>query len=238
MKTRIKNHPMNLPLLKKSISLVCGLFLFLSFTMAQQTTGLAGFLKVGYADLSTAGKTLTKVAPEGYTGFDDGFTIIGAEAYYKDKGFIVGLDASMGFQEPQERLNNEVIVVTPAGYLKGGWVVNEGKHHWIYPTLGIGGNLMLMLTNEGGSDEDDYELYRGIFNPSGELALNADIILANVPDSGLYGAFILGVKVGYRGSFKHDYWFNEDGDEIQNLPSYSNKGFFFTITLGGGGFKR
>lgn len=225
-------------IMKKSIILCLFTLIFTVSLSAQSIKGGAGFLKLGYANMSKAGSTLDKIAPEGIKGFTNDFVTIGAEGYYRHNCFIFALDCNMGAQKAIKPVNSGAEAFYGAGLLKIGMVVSQEDNYWIYPSIGAGSSFLVMTTYDKVGSKTENISNKALFNPTFDFGLNADFLLNKTPESGKFGSWILGVRTGYRASFENSNWRDTDGNKINGLPAYANNGFYVSLTIGGGGFVR
>jgi hypothetical protein len=47
---------------------------------------------------------------------------------------------------------------------------------------------------------------------------------------------MIGIRVGYRTSFRNNSWKTVEMKDTRKMPSYTNNAYYLTITFGGGSF--
>ncbi len=204
---------------------------------AQRVKGGAGFVKVGVANASGAGAVLDQIAPTGVSGFIDQFYLLGGESYYRTGNLILGLDGNVGAQTARSSGNSYGEGYTFYGHAKAGWIVNQGARYWIYPTVGAGSSTLGMTTYTKSGTTTQDRLNRLIFRPSLDVGLNADYLLSKSRTTDQrFGGLLLGLRAGYHVSSQGNDWHTDANERLSNLPTYSNKGYYVTLTIGGGGF--
>jgi hypothetical protein len=205
---------------------------------AQRVRGGAGFFKGGYSYAPGSGNTFNKIAPAGINGFTNNYALIGGEGYYKGKNIVLSLEGTVAAQKDRAAGNVHAENFVYAGHLRLGFIVSESKNCWIYPSIGSGTAAIALNTyTKASSSEKAQNLENKILvSPSFDIGLNADYILSRVPDKKAYGALLMGLRTGYRFSFRNDNWRNGDWDKLNGLPAYANNGFYVTVAIGGGGF--
>ncbi len=204
---------------------------------AQRIKGGAGSIKVGVANTTGAGAVLDQIALGGVSGFKDQFYLLGVEGYYRTGHIILGLDGSVGAQTALSSGDSYGEGNTFYGHAKFGWVVNQGARYWIYPTLGFGSSTLGISTYTKSGDDKQDRLNRMIFRPSVDVGLNADYLLSSFRKTDQrFGGLILGLRAGYHISSQGNDWRNDTDNSLSNLPMYTNKGFYFMLSIGGGGF--
>ena len=85
--------------MKKRFTLSFLALFSLSSIYAQRIEGVAGFLKAGYMNAPSSGKTFHQIAPAGITGFDNNYFAFGGEAYYRKLKNIYTVEGTMGVQK-------------------------------------------------------------------------------------------------------------------------------------------
>ena len=204
---------------------------------AQRIKGGAGFVKLGISNASNAGTVLNQIAPTGVSGFTDQFYLLGGEGYYRTGNLILGLDGTFGAQTVRSSGNSYGEGFTFYGHARVGWVINQGTHYWIYPTVGLGSSTLGMTTyTKSGNNKQD-QLNRQIFRPSLDAGLNADFLLSKSRTTDQrFGGLLLGLRAGYKISSQGNDWHTDANVQIPNLPTYGNKEFYVMLTIGGGAF--
>lgn len=203
---------------------------------AQATRGGAGFLKIGYANLHGSAAVFNKIAPQGISGFNNDFVTVGAEGHYRTGKIILALDANIGAQNSKLVGTKGAEAFSGAGYAKFGWIISENKNYWIYPSIGTGTAAIGMTTYDKVNGKTRNRENSYLLNASFDFGLNADFIIAKTNREKKYNAMLLGLRTGYRASFKNDNWRDGEGYKISSTPSYGYHGFYVTATIGGGRF--
>ena len=206
---------------------------------AQRIKGGAGFVKVGIANAAGAGTVLNQIAPTGVFGFSDQFYLLGGEGYYRTGNLMLALDGHIGAQNVRSSGINYGEGFTYLGHAKVGLIVNQGARYWIYPTVGFGTAAVAMTTyTKTGSDAENRQ-NKYLYRPSFDISLNADYLLSKSRTTDQrFGGLLLGLRAGYHISQRSSSWRNDDNDRLLNLPAYTNKGYYVTLAIGGGRFRR
>lgn len=219
--------------------LLAVLTLWISVAYAQRIKGGAGFVKVGIANVPDARAVLNQIAPTGVSGFSDQFYLLGGEGYYRTGNIVLELDGQIGAQNVRSSGNNYGEGYTYFGHAKVGLIVNQGARYWIYPTVGFGTAALAMFTyTKTGSDaKAENRQNKYLYRPSFDIGLNADYLLSKSRTTDQrFGGLLLGLRAGYHISQQSNSWRNDANDRLSNLPDYTNKGYYITLAIGGGGF--
>jgi len=221
--------------MKKSIIPLLVFFLMTVGSSAQQINGVAVFSKIGYTSLTRSTAILNKVSPG--SGFSNDFILFGTEGYFRTNKLILGLDGTIGLQN--RKLSSRASIEASAGalYARGGYIIAEKKHYWVYPSIGAGIAGIDIDMKDYTTDEVARLKNKLISSPSLDLGINADFIVNKLFDQGDYGALLFGLRAGYRMSIKKS-WADNDGNKLANMPSYGYNGFYIMATIGGGAFIR
>jgi hypothetical protein len=227
--------------MKTRITIFIALMVIINIGHAQKIKGFAGAVKIGYAAAPGSASTFNKIAPHDVEGFTNNYIAFGGEAYFRTGDFIIGLEGLWGAQNDYSRSSYHSEPFIGAGHARFGYIVNRtNDRYWIYPSIGTGSSFSVLSSYDKKSDgkAENYS-HRILMSPSFDFGMNADFLINNVAsDRTKYGAFILGLKAGYRASIKKDNWFDGNGDRLDNLPSYGNNAFYVTLSIGGGWFKK
>ena len=96
---------------------------------------------------------------------------------------------------------------------------------------------MTTYTKTGGDARNRQNKY--LYRPSFDIGLNADYLLSKSSASDRrFGGLLLGLQAGYHISQQSSSWRDNENNRLPNLPAYSNKGYYVTLAIGGGGFSR
>lgn len=213
--------------------------LWVSAAEAQRIKGGAGFFKFGIANTSGSGRVLDQISPAGISGFSDQFYLLGGEGYYRTGNLMLALDGNAGIQNLRSSGNEYAEGYTYLGHAKFGWVVNQGARYWIYPTVGLGSSGLAMTTYTKANQDRQDRQNRFLSRPSFDVGLNADYLLSRSRTTDQrFGGLLLGLRAGYHLSSRGSDWRNDERDRLPNLPTYTNKGYYIVLTVGGGGFVR
>jgi hypothetical protein len=206
---------------------------------SQELEGMAGFFRIGYTHSSAVSKTMSAIAGNGITGFSDDFILVGAEINYRYDPDVIIIE---GYIASQDNCSNENRYAEPfivAGHLKYGRVICCGSNYWVYPAIGGGASMTGLTTYEKINGESTAKENVSVFSPSFDVSLSGNLLFAKREQlEKSYGGLIMGCRIGYHTSFKNDHWYNDSGSRVANMPSYSNKGFYVTLAIGAGGFRK
>lgn len=223
------------------------LFLGCLSVQAQQRAAYGG---IGYGDIgmhSVPNALNTILEAQGllsggsFPGLSPGF---GGGGFGIINNFIIGGQGFGSF------LNNRVYNSTELDYGLGGGLFTLGytfvnrNGNFFYPTLGIGGaGLELEIENNGTSaltfgNESILPDQRRTFEAGtglAEIALNFQRMILD-PEGGI----AVGFRIGYRQSLIPAQWYVygafDDEDSLGDIENLNISQFFFSITIGGGGF--
>ena len=222
---------------KAGISLL--LLTLATLTYSQQAEVIAGFFRIGYTHSAGTGKIMNAIAGNGITGFSDNFLLVGAEINYRYHRHVIIVEGYIGAQGDCSVENQYAEPFTGAAHLKYGRVIAYASNYWIYPAIGTGASMTALGRYQKVNGEFTVNENASLVSPSFDLSLNGNVLLTKPEYSRKrYGGFIIGCRIGYRTSPKNDHWYNDSGTRIQNMPSYSNRGFYLTLAVGAGGFRK
>lgn len=214
-----------------------------SYGYSQKIIGGTLFLKGGYTHVEGSAKILNSVAPQGISCFSDNNYIIGSDGYFRANKIILGLDGYLATRE--SKTSNFVMngirkgadAYSGTAHAKLGIIVLEGEKYWVYPSLGAGIAVIGLNTFDKKASLNRSNEHNIIsYSPSFDFGLNTDIVLSPENKNNLFGALLLGLRVGYHNSIFKNNWKDEDWNHLENLPSYKNRGFYMTINMGVGVF--
>jgi hypothetical protein len=223
--------------MKKTIILSILTIVFTHNLYAQEMAGIAIFSKIGYTSLPGSSSTLTNIAPHGST-VNNNSTAFGAEGYFRINKVILVLDGNMAIQNAESADANKARIFQCVAYTKVGRIILDKTHYWIYPSLGLGVASIDINTYNNENDEVTNLKNKVLSSPSFDFGFNADFIANKIMNREGYGAWLLGLRTGYRVSIKNCGWRDNDGNKLSNMPSYTYKGFYVMVTIGGGVFVR
>jgi hypothetical protein len=214
-------------------------------SFSQKIVGAAFFMKGGYTHVQGSAKILNSVAPQGISCFSDNNYIIGSDGYFRANKIILGLDGYLATRESKTSkfvtngISKGADAYSGTAHAKLGIIVNQGKKYWVYPSLGAGIAVIGMNTFDKKASFARLNEHNIIsYSPSFDIGLNTDIILSPENKNDIFGAMLLGFRVGYHNSIFKNNWRDKDWNHLENLPSYTNRGFYVTINIGAGAFFR
>ncbi len=226
--------------MKTRILLFGVMMVITSVGYAQRIKGFAGFAKIGYSGAPGSASTFSKVITTGPDGLTNDYFAFGGDAYYRTGKIIIGLEGLCAAQDDYASGRYHTEPFIGAGHARFGYIVNSHDRYWIYPSVGLGSSFSGLTTyNKDVAGETENKRHSILVSPSFDLGINADFMINTVDsDRTNYGAFILGLRAGYRASFRHNNWIDGDGDKLDDMPSYGNNAFYVTLAIGGGWFKK
>src|SRR3954454_6162004 len=131
--------------MKKRFTLSLLTLFMLSFNYAQRIEGVAGFLKVGYMNAPSSGKTFNQIAPAGMAGFSDNYFAFGGEGYYRKFKNIYTVEGTVGIQKRYGLDNTYAEPYCGAAHGKWERIVAEKDHYWLYPSIGAGTSFIQLV---------------------------------------------------------------------------------------------
>jgi hypothetical protein len=108
---------------------------------AQQTNGLATFVRSGLYTLSSSSSSLNKIAPAGFDLLHASFATVGAEGYYRDNRLLLILDGNIGLENSKIITSQSVKLYTETFFVKTGWIVKRKEALLDISFLWSGNNL-------------------------------------------------------------------------------------------------
>lgn len=164
----------------------------------------------------------------------DRYTVLGANAYYRADCWLFGVDASALVNTLLPATSVEYSASSAYGWL--GWVAWENNRFTLYPSAGPGYNaLAITQTTNNGVPKT-----RTLTGFSTDLGVTlSGFVFKSAVAPPLSAGTLLSVRVGYRFTRASSRW---QGDWI-GVPAsvaapYAAHGFYLTLGLGGGGFRR
>jgi hypothetical protein len=218
------------------------LLLAMMFTLsagAQHTHGLAGNLRFGLSHLPNASSSLQAIAPEGIGGFHNTFYGYGLEGYYRNGSSIFALDGFFGIQQPHSFRNDQSNAYTGGLHARMGLVVKEGEQYWIYPSLGLGSELLALSTSRNMHKADENNYTHILHTPVIDIGLNADFLAARrVPGETVSGGQMIGLRMGYSFSPTSAHWPLLNWEKTVQAPPYQHRVYYLSVSVGVGAFTR
>jgi len=224
--------------MKKIIMLLIMAGIFTGELSAQGSRGGAGFIKIGSTYLPGSASIFNEIAPPGISGFGNNFVAFGAEGYYRANKIILALDGNIAIQGVKLTESKAAEAFSGGGYARFGRIIKENRDFWVYPSIGVGTAAIALNTYDQVNAESSNEKINYLFNTSFDFGFNADFILLRAPGEKYYSALILGLRTGYRVSYKNDNWHGGDDYKISNTPSYGYHGYYIMATFGIGSFTK
>lgn len=217
-------------------------FLLLAMVLAtaaggQSTQGVAGNLRFGLAQLPNAANALQLLLPAGEKGFHATFYGYGAEGYYRSNSLLLALDGFLGTQN--ERSWNNQLARAYAGGLHARWgvILQEGKQYWIYPSFGLGGDVLALCLHTDPHQENETRLSYRVYNPVLDVGLNSDFVAARKTEElPLFGGQMIGIRAGFRFSPNQQRWLATDWETTAALPPYTHRVVYLSVSVGYGVF--
>lgn len=181
---------------RKSVRLVLFIILLANVQgTAQELTGVAGMVNAGFMSTRGFNTSIEKSTPDSIR-FGNGYTLVGAEGYYRHGKAILSASGYLGFQEGRpygENFLERSVWTTHAGF---GWILLGNSAFSFYPSVSFG-VTGLTLTEYSRHGDPQVDLVNTII-PSADLALHFDYLMLN-PNAGDYvvDGIVLGIKTGY-----------------------------------------
>jgi len=202
-----------------------------------------GYFMVGTNTIDI-GDLNTRLKNEGYREFLETFMALGGGGYAMLDRFIIGGEG-IGLLTGDESgtIGSETFKTSfDGGYgiVKLGYLFYQHNGLNLYPTIGFGGGSMKLNIKKSETVSFDDILK----NPKRTVSLSTSCLIIDIGigidylmvmesgSEGDRGGIVFGAKIGYLVSPYREDW----GDAI-NGPDISMEGFYFRLTLGGGGGK-
>lgn len=223
--------------MKKSILSI--LVILASVVTASAQKGGAAFFKTGYSYAPGASKVFSKIGSEGTPNFTNNYLIIGLELYYRTNRYIITWEGYSQEQPAYSIGDHSAIPFLGATHFKFGRVIKETKRSWLYPSIGVGASVIDLADYNRLKNQPDNSINQMLITPSFDAGINKDFLVGKADhNEKRFGGSIVGLRAGYRTSFRGNGWVDGDWRKLNNMPSYSNNSFYFSVTIGAGGFVR
>ncbi|MEN3038986.1 MAG: hypothetical protein ABDI07_07545 [Candidatus Kryptonium sp.] len=216
----------------KISSIVTALILFFSIANSQDRFfGGYGYFTVGvnFLNLDEINRILKT---HDYAQFKSNFLTIGGAGGFAFNRILIGGEGFALIGQKQDKRNYRSLLSGGGGFFNAGYIVYERKNFQIYPMIGIGGGgLNLKLV-----DKRERSFNEAIANPKSFDASNS-MFMIDV-SGGLnwkFGYFIVGIKTGYVFSPAVGSWKTGGEVELQESVKQGINGFYFRVSVGGGG---
>lgn len=202
----------------------------LAIPAAAQSKGVAMFFRAGYTHLNTGTQSMAAVARP-VSSFRGNYYGIGGEGYWKSGKLLVGLDGMVTTHGPTSKNEFYAEPFTVTSSTRLGYVAYETNDLFFYPAFGVGAGLLGITTYTKHDRVRTNVNTMFLFSPSAEISVNADKLVYTFPNGRSMGAFVFGIRAGYRFSHPSSNW--------QKLPSedtprtkMSIDGYYIAIALG------
>jgi len=163
---------------------------------AQRLTGGAGMVNAGFISTRYKDNSLQEYLPDSIR-FGRGYTLIGAEGYYRNGKAIVSISGYLGIQGYQlsgEKMFERSLWTTHVGF---GWILNRNANFSIYPSVSFGATG-ISLTEYRQHPSKEIQISQ-IVIPSAGFSFHFDyLILQSAVDRDAISGIVLGLKTGYR----------------------------------------
>lgn len=207
----------------------------LSHTAVAQSRGVAAFFRAGYMHSNISEQKLAAVCSP-VKSFRKHYYGIGGEAYWKKNRIFMGFDGMVATQGASSEGEFYAEPFTVNSTLKFGYAAYEISDLFLYPTVGAGAGLFGITTyvQHDHTKKDINTMY--VISPSAEIGINADKFVYTFPNGKATGAFLFGIRAGYRFSIPSNDWKKVPAAEIPAVK-VSSAGYFLAISLGAGNFR-
>lgn len=176
-----------------AIFIVATLAVIIGFS--QRLTGSAGMVNAGFLSTRYSDGSVQESLPDSIQ-FGRGYTLIGAEGYYRNDHAILSLSAYMGIQGYQpsgEKLFERSLWTAHIGF---GWIINRQNNLCIYPSVGLGATT-ISLTEYRQDPYDELRINHTVI-PTVDISLHFDcLLLQGYSDTDAVNGVVLGLKTGY-----------------------------------------
>ncbi|MBC3787989.1 hypothetical protein [Spirosoma utsteinense] len=212
---------------------------YLSSTLAQspRLSGGAGFFRLGYARLHQVGQTLDQFTPPQLSGIGNDFVYVGGEGYARLDRFILG---GGGYGMARRSLSGPGYHAEPfggGGHLFLGRILVNSRRLWLYPTVGAGVAVVgITQSQQQGQTTRESSVLLPSLNV--QFGVGADWLVAAFTEDDSYGGLLLGMRAGYQLSPSSSGWRSTGELVPPDRPRYATNGYFVTLTIGAGGFRR
>ena len=204
-------------------------------SVSAQTSGVAAYFRAVYTQVNVESQKMAEMCYP-ITSFNKSYYGIGAEAYYRSGKNIFGWDgfvAAHGVRSEGVYYAEPFVVLST---LRIGYIVYETPGFFVYPGFGAGAGLLGITTyNQPDNIKSDINTMY-LLTPSAEFGINADKAVYTFSNGRAVGAFLFGIRAGYRYSAGSQNW-KKVADN--NLPKVkmAPRGFYLGISLGISNFR-
>lgn len=223
--------------MKTKYLLLMMLMAFATIAEGQELKGLSGTFNFGLVSAPNATGLLNATAPRGLNNFQELFWGFGGDVYYRSGRRITGLDGFIATQYWHNMGAINANAYTGGLHAKLGWIVIEGDQYWIYPTLGIGMDLLSLRINNQAYADPIGDINYNLYTPTLDLALNTDYMVAKrLNEDKAWGSRTLGLRAGYSISPENARWKTADRENSAKYLPYAHRLLYLKVTVGMGGF--
>lgn len=188
---------------------------------AQHLSGVVGMFNAGFSSTHNGSTSIEQEISDSIS-LRSGYTLVGAEGYYRNGNAIFFVSGNLGVQGAQirdDRFLEPFMWTTHGGF---GWLLSRNLNLCVYPAFGLGVSG-LSITEHSQRSNAHTQIMR-ITKATAELSLHCDYLLIE-PSSNdtIVNGIALGAKVGYNFGL--------------SSPAALH-GWYFTISVGGLAFMR
>lgn len=205
--------------------------------LTQSIRGGAGFFYGGQSVWPGFDSVIQQVSKSTGELGNDQYRILGVEAYYRRNNWLLGVNTSAFVNKQRQDASSQIVIQSSASnaHIWLGWIAWHTKRAKLYPSLGPGLNSFNINLRDANGALNTYVL-NGFAT---DLALTFDwIAIRSTTNPSLYTGPMLSIKAGYRLTVASDEWHPDTKGATSLSPiRYAPYGFFFTLGIGGGGFR-
>lgn len=210
-----------------------------SSALAQSTScyGGAGFFRAGYGSLHQFSQVLETFASSGQLPIGNDFVYLGGEGYARLNHYVLG---GGGYAMARRSLAGSGFYAEPfsgGGYFYLGRIVLSSRRFWLYPTAGVG-VAVVGLSQRQQQGTTTLESSVMLPNVNAQLGVGADWLCAAFGDQESYGGLLVGLRAGYQISPYSSGWQRTGDLLLPDYPRYATRGFFVTLAIGIGAFRK
>lgn len=196
--------------------------------------GGAGFLYGGKTIWPGLAGAVGQQVGQSSAGSSDRYTVLGANAYYRADRWLFGVDASALVNTSLPAASVEYSASSAYGWI--GWIVWENNRFTVYPSVGPGYNS-LAITQTSYSTETKTRTLTGFSTDLG-VTLSGFVFKSAITPP-LSAGTLISVRAGYRFTNASSRWQGDQiGGPVPDANPYAAHGFYLTLGIGGGGFRR
>ncbi|MBO0935814.1 hypothetical protein J2I47_04570 [Fibrella sp. HMF5335] len=224
--------------MKTATQMVLFFVLLPQLANSQSVWGGAGFLFGGQSVWPGSASAMHQLNPAIRSAGNDGYPMVGAEAYIRVNRWLIGATASSLTNKPLSAAGAQPRLESSASnaHLWVGWVAWQSRRTKLYPSVGPGYNSL----NVNAIQTDGTVETSVLDGFATDLGLTVDWhIVSTGNDPLLLAGPLLSLRVGYRLTTASATWHGDRPMSTTLVASrYSPHGFYITLGIGGGGFRR